>query len=252
MTFTREYLERKLGIAVSDNQARKAFAVYKFGHNAAVGASLETIWGEGGLYVYRTSATVMTVSSASTDDVLTSGTGAWEVTIFGLGWDYLPREELVALNGQTAVNTQHAYLRVFRMVVRSAGTGGKNAGILYIGTGAVGTGKPAVVHGLVGAGDNQTLMAMYTIPYGWTGYFLNHGQSSSVAKAITACLAVRPVDEVFQVKDIIEYVADVVDVPFDPPLVFAGSSDLELRALATGGGGDIAASFTLILLPSVP
>jgi hypothetical protein len=56
--------------------------VFKFGYNAVVGATKETIWEQGGLYAYPASDTVMTISSSSTDDTA-AGTGARTVEVFG-------------------------------------------------------------------------------------------------------------------------------------------------------------------------
>jgi hypothetical protein len=84
---------------------------------------LETIWAEGGLYSYLTAATVLKVSSSSVNDT-SAGTGARTVELSGLDADYNEISELVTLNGQTPVNTTKLFLRINRMVVRSAGSGG--------------------------------------------------------------------------------------------------------------------------------
>jgi len=105
-------------------------SIYKFGNNPEVADSVETVWPQGGLYSYLTSASVLKVSSSSTDDT-SAGTGARTVELFGLDGDYNEISEVVTLNGQTAVNTTQSYLRINRMVVRSAGSGGANAGIIY-------------------------------------------------------------------------------------------------------------------------
>ena len=70
--------------------------VHKFGYNPSIGTSDETIWSEGGLYAYPASATVMTVSSSSTDDTA-AGTGARTVEVFGLDADYNEINEVVKI-----------------------------------------------------------------------------------------------------------------------------------------------------------
>ena len=141
----------------------------KFGFNADIDDSLETIWSEGGLYSYLTSATVLKISSASTDDA-SAGTGARTITISGLDGSYNQISESVTLNGQTAVNTTNSFLRVFRMIVDTAGSGGQNAGKIYAGTGTVTSGVPANKYGVIDVGDNQTLMCFWTVPAGYTAY----------------------------------------------------------------------------------
>ena len=116
--------------------------VYKFGQNVTVGDSVETIWAQGGLYSYPPSATTMTVSSSDTNDT-SAGTGARTVLISGLDGDYNEISETITLNGQTPVTTTNSFIRVNRAIVLTAGSGGANAGIIYVGTGTVTTGVPA-------------------------------------------------------------------------------------------------------------
>src|SRR5210317_2657610 len=116
--------------------------VYKFGQNAVVGNSMETIWQQGGLYSYPPSASTTTVSSSNANDT-SAGTGARTVQIVGLDGDYNEISETIILNGQTAVTTTNSFLRVNRGVVLTAGSGGVNAGIIYVGTGTVTLGVPA-------------------------------------------------------------------------------------------------------------
>jgi hypothetical protein len=116
--------------------------VFKFGQNASVGNSIETIWLEGGLYVYPPSATTMTVSSSDVNDT-SAGTGARTVLISGLDGSYNEISETITMNGQTPVTTSNSYLRVNRALVLTAGSGGVNAGIIYVGTGTVTSGVPA-------------------------------------------------------------------------------------------------------------
>lgn len=189
----------------------------------------------------------MKVSSASTADT-SAGTGAQSVEISGLDANYGEISETISLNGQTAVNTIKKYLRVFRCVVRSAGSGGKNAGIVYVGTGAVATGKPAVVHALVEVGLNQTLMALYTISRRHRGYLMHFDFGSSIAKAVTCVLQARPIGEVFQVKDYRQLVDGTIGPESHVLDVFEPKTDIELQAKATGGGGDISGHIDIWLV----
>ena len=116
-------------LQVARGQIPGHYGLFKFGNNTIVGNSLETIWAEGGLYSYLTAATVLKVSSSSTDDT-SAGTGARTVELSGLDADYNEISDLVTLNGQTPVNTTKLFLRINRMVVRSAGSGGVNAGVI--------------------------------------------------------------------------------------------------------------------------
>ena len=171
--------------------------LFKFGNNPTVGNSIETIWAEGGLYSYLSAATVLKVSSSNTADA-EAGTGARTVELFGLDADYNEINETVTLNGQTAVNTTKEYLRINRMIVRSAGTGGQNAGVIYAGTGTVTSGVPANKYATINgvAGSNQSLMALWTIPAGYTGflvqYDISNGTSTNTPAVCKLILSIRP------------------------------------------------------------
>ena len=213
--------------------------VFKFGYNAAVGAATETIWEQGGLYAYPASATVMTVSSSSTDDTA-AGTGARTVEVFGLDADYKEINEVVTLNGQTAVSTTKSYLRINRGIVRSAGSGGANEGTLYAGTGTVTAGVPANIYLTInGDGDNQTLMALWTVPAGYTAFLtkmsLSTGTSTNTKALLNASLVARPYGEVFQIKERFTLTDATHEQFYTFPLRFTEKTDLEMRAFSSSG-----------------
>jgi hypothetical protein len=230
--------------------------IFKFGNNTTVSDSLETIWAEGGLYSYLTAATVLKVSSSSTDDS-SAGTGARTVELFGLDADYNEINETVTLNGQTEVNTTQSFLRINRMVVKSAGTGGSNAGVIYAGTGTVTTGVPANVYASVNGvtGANQSLMALWTVPAGYTAYLLQYdisnGTTSNTPAVCKLVLAVRPYGEVFQSKDVKSLTTGMhVEETFSVPLKIEEKSDIEVRAISSSNSVsfDISAALEIIYI----
>lgn len=220
---------------------------FKFGFNPDVDDSLETVWAEGGLYSYLSSASVLKVSSSSANDT-SAGTGARTVQLFGLDADYNEINETVTLSGQTAVNTTNSFLRINRMVVRSAGSGGTNAGVIYAGTGTVTSGVPANKYATIAVGDNQTLMALWTVPAGYTAYLLQKDVTLATTqnnKYATVRLMVRPDGEVFQTRD--KHVLDnnVLHQKYDIPLKLEEKTDIEVRCVGDSSGADIAISASL-------
>jgi len=217
---------------------------FKFGFNPDVDDSEETVWAQGGLYSYLSSASVLKVSSSSTADD-SAGTGARTVQLYGLDADYNEINETVTLDGQTAVNTTNSFLRINRMVVRSAGTGEKNAGVIYAGTGTVTAGVPANKYATIAIGDNQTLMALWTVPAGHTAYLLQKDLTVATAqnnKYATIRLVARPEGEVFQTKD--KHVLDnnVLHQKYDIPLKFEEKTDIEVRCVGDSSGANISVS----------
>lgn len=246
-------------LQVARKQIQFHESIFKFGNNTTVGNSLETVWAEGGLYSYLTTATVLKVSSSSTADT-SAGTGARTVELFGLDTDYNEINETITLNGQTAVNTTKEYLRINRMIVRSAGSGGANAGVIYAGTGTVTTGVPANVYASVNGvtGANQSLMALWTVPAGYTAYILQYdisnGTTSNTPAVCKLILAVRPYGEVFQSKDVKSLTTGMhIEETFPIPIKIEEKSDIEVRALSSSASVsfDISAGLEIIYIKNV-
>lgn len=238
-------------LQVSRGQISWHKTLFKFGYNSDINGSLETIWSHGGLYAYPSAATVMKVSSSSTDDAA-NGTGARTVLVVGLDANYNEINEVVALNGQTAVNTINSFIRVFRAYVVTAGSGGTAAGVIYIGTGVVTAGVPATVYAEIPLGDNQTEMALWTVPAGYTAYMLGGKFSASSNNATHTALGkflFRPYGGVFR------NVADITlnngysNYNFILPLALPEKSDIETRAIALNGSNFyVTASFEILYI----
>lgn len=231
-------------LQVARNQISFHKSNFKFGFNPDVDDSLETVWAQGGLYSYLSSASVLKVSSSSTADT-SAGTGARTVELSGLDTNYDEISETVTLNGQTAVNTTNEFLRINRMVVRSAGSGGQNAGVIYAGTGTVTTGVPTNKYATIAIGDNQTVMALWTVPRGYTAYLLQTDITVATTqnnKYCTVHLVSRPNGEVFQIKDKFVKAESSVHQAYIIPLKFEEKTDIEVRAIGDSAGADIAIS----------
>lgn len=218
--------------------------ISKFGFNPSVGTVEEHIWSESGVtYTLPTTAQTMTVSSSNANDTA-NGTGARSVYVEGLDGDYVTTSETVALNGQTAVTLTKTYLRVLRSYVVTAGSGGTNAGIIYVGYGTVTTGKPETVQIRLGAGMAQSLLGLYTIPKGRTGYMISLNSSSDGKGEIF--LYQRPLGGVFRITRRLP-IMDTVDITFGIPLKFEEKTDIQVRGLAATGKNKMGVSFEMVL-----
>ena len=243
-SITRVGTSEPFELQVSRGQIAWHYDVHKFGFNPDIDDSLETVWTQGGLYSYLAAATQLSVSSSSTDDT-SAGTGARTVTLSGLDANYSEISETVTFNGQTAVTTTNSYLRIFRMVVNSAGSGGENAGVIYAGTGTVTSGVPANKYATIAIGDNQTLMAIWTVPANHTAYLLQTDVTVATTqnnKYCTASLVARPYGEVFQVKDRFVKAQSQTTLTYSLPLKFEEKTDIEYRAIGDSAAADIAVS----------
>lgn len=243
---TRQGAYEPFELQVARGQVDGHKTLFKFGINGDVGTSVETVWAQGGIYVYPASATVMKISSSSADDAA-AGTGARTISIAGLDANYNEISETVILDGQTAVNTVNSYLRISRMFVVTAGSGATAAGTIYAGTGTVTSGVPATVYGMIALGANQTQMAFWTVPAGYTLYLtgLFYTSANTTANAWTNFqLIQRPLGGVFrqQSSSRVPGNGDFV-IDLHTPIAFAEKTDIEVRAVASTSPSNVSAEF---------
>ena len=214
----------------------------KFGFNATVGATEETIWDGSGVYDgYRGGAgdEFTIVSDDVADD--NGGTGAITVQVYGLDADGNEQDELITLNGTGSMKSSGKYTRVFRAIVRTAGSSGSNTGTITIADEAA-----TITWAEIKPLRNQTLMAVWTVPTGYTAFLTSYyANSDVVSKATLAVLRVRPPGEVFQTKSIIAINGSADGHEFKFPMPLVAGTDIIVTGAATGGGGSIAAGFDL-------
>jgi hypothetical protein len=243
---TRQGAYEPFELQVARGQVDGHNTLFKFGTNGDVGTSVETVWAQGGTYVYPASATVMKISSTSANDS-SGGTGARTIAIFGLDADYNEISESVLLDGQTEVNTGNSYLRIFSAYVTTAGSGATAAGTIYAGTGTVTSGVPATVYGMIALTANATQMAFWTVPAGYTFYLMGFFYTSSNGTASASTnfqLIQRPLDGVFRIQNSARTTGNgsfVVDL--HTPVAFTEKTDIEVRAVASAGASNVSAEF---------
>jgi hypothetical protein len=225
--------------------------ILKFGKVIlAASATPEDVWDGGGDYPWPTVAQIHDIVSTDADDdfVGASGNGARTVEIFGLDANYDQISETVTMNGQLDVPTTRSYLRINRMVVRTAGDTGSNEGTITA------TGQTdATVTSQITIGNNQTLQAIYTIPNNRIGY-MTHYYSAMDRNVTTGAadiqLFIRPQSEVFQLKHIIGTIAAGASYfhhDFGVYLQVLAKSDIKIRAAVTANNTHISAGFDIIL-----
>ncbi len=238
-------------LQVSRNQIYDHKIIFKFGFNPDINGDEETIWDAGGIYAYPSAATVMKVSSSSTNDAA-AGTGARTIFVQGLDGDYNEVEEIVTLNGQTAVNTTTSFLRVNRAYVLTAGSGGTAAGNIYVGVGTVTAGVPATIYAQITLGENQTLMGLWTVPAGYTGYF-DHFNVATGSTTVNQYITVRAIQRNFGgvFRTMIKQTngaGGVADFVLKYPIEVQEKTDIEMRASSSGSNNLVSADFSVIYI----
>ena len=164
--------------------------VSKFGYNPTVGSgNYESIWEGSNAYPWMSAADQLEVLSSDTDDT-SAGTGARTVELQGLDSSWNVLTETVTMNGTSAVTTTGSFLRIFRARVVTAGSSGRNEGTITIRDQDTSTTRALITNGATD-GNGQTLMAVYTIPAGKTGYVININVSSKKDQEQTYRLMAR-------------------------------------------------------------
>lgn len=232
-----------LPIQLAQGQYSGYTTLFKFGSNSGVTSAEETIWDQGGLYGYLTTAATLKVSSSAAGDNNTN------VVIEGLDTNYQVVTETIALAGQTPVDTANEYIRIYRAYVTD---GDVINGDIYVGTGTFTSGVPANKYAKIIAGQNQTLMAIYTVPAGHKLYVTSMMVSSGTETA-NRYIDMRLVKREFgtnafrtQVKQTIS--DQTVDIPFGAAVVFTEKTDIEVRANSSSSTQDVSAHFIGVLV----
>jgi hypothetical protein len=224
--------------------------VHVWGYNPDVDTSEETVWPDGGTTPVPPAATVMKVTSSSASDA-SAGTGARTVLIQGLDSVHNVISEVVTLNGQTTVLTTKQFLHINYITVMTVGSGGKNAGIIYVGDGVVTAGVPATIYGIVNTAFNASTTAFYTIPAGYTGYIrsgsISAGQDGGTAQ-VTGYLVTRGQDNVARVAAVATLNNGQSIYDFTFPIYIPEKTSIEARAVGSSNNNSVSANFQILLI----
>lgn len=234
-------------LAIAEGNVTGHSVMLKFGRNPDIdGAIEETIWEGGGIYPFQSTAQSLEVLSSDADDNST-GTGARTITLIGLDSNYAELTQVITLNGNNAVAITGTWLRVHRCSVTTAGTSGVNEGTITIRIAGGGTTLL-----IIGPSNGQTLMAVYTIPAGKTGYMLSYyasANSTPTAPSIDVKLFTRPGGGVINLKHQQALSAGAsINHKFQVPFKIAEKTDIYLNATSNVNNTDVCAGFDLILM----
>jgi hypothetical protein len=134
------------------------------GYNGAiVNATEEDIGDMSALLVMPTTAVTLEVASTdNTNDVATTGTGAWTIRVYGLDANYAWQTEDFIMNGTTVVAGTKSFIFVYGAEVLTVGTSGSNTGTISVCDAVVTwtSGSPS------GGGIYTKCFAMITVAHG--------------------------------------------------------------------------------------
>ena len=232
-------------------------SVQKFGRNEEIdtGTDPEDIWTYGGLYTYNDTPSIQYISSSNALDI------GMEITVQGLDENYNEQSVIVLLNGQaqTQIGTGELFVRVFRAFNSGPIEFAGNV-LIYDDTVAsvtLGVPSPSTsVKAEIRAADQQTYMALYTVPAGKTAYFMQH--SSDIIKANSSAqnslldIRIREFGSVFrsrQLDGLTTNGSSAFDFVFTLPERIPEKSDIrmQVRTVTTNDMG-VSSTFVLMLI----
>lgn len=241
--------------------------INKFGRNPDIDQAVSTtavnigrtIWdgGVAGAVNWLAPTTARTHQIASTsinDDTDGGGTnaGARTIRVFGLDSAFALQQEDITLNGTGDVATASIYAMVYRMEVLTAGGTGYNEGTITATADGDGT-----VTAQIAIGNSQTLMAVYQVPAGKTGYMSHYYASlhkvGGAAKFADIFLMSMKDGGPWRVRDAINLASDgstVIQRRYTPFKVFEAKELVQLIANPSADAQDISGGFDLLLVDS--
>lgn len=225
--------------------------VHVFGfNNDADSATEETVWAPGTAIPYLAAPVIMKVSSSSTDDAA-AGTGARTVYVKGINSSGEEADEVVTLNGQTEVNTTKTYSFIQQVTVLTVGSGGVNAGGVYVGTGTVTAGVPAVIHGFAGAGENNSLTGAWQCPAGHKAYVTYGSVGSGTengANFITGRLKLMGANGVQRTAAIVTFANGLYPFDFTFPVTINPGERVTATVKTTADNEAVSSYFQIVLI----
>jgi len=234
--------------------------VHKFGSINDVGSALTAI-ATAKTYKTPTSVTALEMVSDDNTNDTSSGSGAQQVTVYGLNSSWVEISETVTLNGTTAVALANSYFRIYRMKVTRSGTyasdtaGSHNSTITLRVASAGATWAEIAPESSFGLGQSQ--IGAFTIPSGKVGLILTKHIKKESAKNPNVYFFVRenaddvttPYTGVMQVKELERNIdGSFVLQPRSPLGPFTGPADIGFLCNVATGTADLSVDFEILLV----
>jgi hypothetical protein len=175
---------------------------------------------------------------------VTSASGATDngvvITISGLDADYNEQSETVTLAGSGTATTTKSFLRVNRGFVAGS----------QAPTGSVTVANGGTTYAYIN-GDNQTLMALWTVPAGYEGFITQLDVTVLTEqnnKFGNIRLITREPGGVFRSQETFSVEKGPISLPYSIPVHIPEKTDIEYRAIASGANADLRVSAAFELL----
>lgn len=241
-------VSREMGMPTVLGVDRYAEYVEKFGWNTDLDTTVETIWDYGGVYAYPATTETLQVSSSNATDT-------HEVTIQGIDADWDLQTVTVDLTTQTAKAVPGVWRRVFRAYNSDSSDLGGDVYAYVTGT-TLSSGVPQTagnVRMMIDSSsvlkNNQTNMAVYTIPDGYVGYLSSWYLGAGKDDDVLAFLQARLEGKAFRTIQTQQLEDGQLEYHFDVPLRYAARTDFRVQAKSTAQNSITHSGFHIRLVP---
>jgi hypothetical protein len=223
--------------------------IHKFGAVPAMSQNTNgTIWDENDtIYPWSTIDTngVLTVTVVEPNNEASTSTAhdGDSVEIQGLDGDYNLQTETVTISGSSATTTNN-FKRVFRAKFTNGGSFDPNTKRILIKSGTTTVAK--ILEDL-----GQTLMSIYTIPAGYTGYLMRLDVTAQGTATGSFKLFARPGGVgSFQLKHVAEVngVGGAYQLEYPIPQSFTEKTDIDARMHTLSNNGSYTCTFDILLV----
>lgn len=233
-------IEDQFELSISRGKVKGAVPVHKFGAVASLSNNTTgTVWDVNDtLYPWSAFDTpgVLVAAQANVSD------NGKIVKVIGLDTDWNEISEDFTLSSAAAVTGTKTFKRVYRAYVIG---GTENVG-------AVNFSRGGTVVLSIRAGRGQTLMAIYTVPNGYTAYLYKCVCSAQVGADASGFMMVRynTIQQAFRVGHSFEVNGDGGEYQynFSFPVAIPQHSDIDVRLTTRSNNGRFTAAFDLLLI----
>lgn len=238
-TWTKHLYEHDR-LAIAKGEVSGHSFVHKFGAVPTMSNNTTgTVWDvNDAAYPWASWATAGTVSIPA---VNASDNGK-TVSIVGLDASYNPQTESVVVSSTGTVTSTKSFLRIYRAYLVNGST--DNVGNINIQKGGVTVAR-------ITAGKSQTLMAIYTVPAGYTAYLTQGTCTCQAGADATGNMFVRYGGEnSFRVGHSFEVsgTGGQYFYPFNVPIPIPEKSDIDVEVSVRSNNARVTAAFDMILM----
>lgn len=215
---------------------------HKFGAAPSMAAGTATVWDvDDTLYPWDALGSGGSIVNVGRNNVADNG---FIVTVQGLDENYEFAEENITITSADQTGSQ-LFTRVNRAFISDSGS--TNIGNIDIEAGAAG----GTTVGRITAGYGQTLMALYTVPAGKTGYLIHMACTGSSDTDASGSIRKREFEQdAFRIQHAFELQirGGQYDYTFGAPLVFSEKTDIEITIVNRSNNKRITTAFDLLLV----